>query len=179
MVQAAPDVLVSSRTNLFDAPEAVRSRISSYSHNIYAPQLVKGDVFLVRRIAHDVPAAEASAILRSQLAPLKASPRARAILTVPVLPLASEDVESHHEALLRMRDLTWMQVLQSKEREVQDVEDLLAQASDCEGRFMVQSRTKLPGSIISAFETVYQRTGMNGLENSLLPIARGQNGVPQ
>jgi hypothetical protein len=163
VVQAAPDVLAASSTTLFNAPEAVRVRISSHSHNVFTPQPIKGDVYLVRRIAHDTPAAEASAILRNQLAPLKANYRARIVLAVTVLPLPGS-VDAREEALLRMRDLAWMQVANGREREVQDVEELLAQASDCEGRFVVKGRTKPPRCIMSVFEIMYQPYAREGAQ---------------
>jgi hypothetical protein len=165
VVQAAPDVLVASRQSLFNIPESVRARISSYSHNVFAPQLIKGDVYIIRHIAHDTPAAEVSAILHSQLAPLKGSDRARVMLAVAVLsPSGSEG--AYDEALLRMRDLTWMHIMNGREREVHDVEELLLRAGDCDGRFVVKNRKRLSGSTISAFETVYQP---NGLEKA--PVA--------
>lgn len=170
VVQAAPDVLVTSRHSLFNCPESVRARISSYSHNVFAPQLIKGDVYLIRRLAHDTPPAEVSAILHNQLAPLKTCHRARVMLAVAVLPPSGSE-DAHDEALLRMRDLTWMHLANGRERDVQDVEELLAQASDCDGRFVVKSRTKLPRCTVSAFETMYQP---NGMEEAQILGVQGQ-----
>jgi hypothetical protein len=77
------------------------------------------------------------------------------MLAVTVLPPSGSE-ESYDEAVLRMRDLTWWHLANGKERDVHDVEELLARASDQDGRFVVKSRTKLPRCTISAFETVYQ-----------------------
>ena len=166
-MQAAPDVLVASRQSLFNIPESVRARISSYSHNVFAPQLIKGNVYIIRHIAHDTPAAEISAILHSQLAPLKVGDHARIMLAVAVLP-PSGSAGLYDEALLRMRDLTWMHLMNGREREVHDVEELLVRASDCDGRFVVKNQKKLFGCTVSAFETVYQPNGVEKAPVALL-----------
>lgn len=92
------------------------------------------------------------------------------MLAVAVLPPSGSE-DAHDEALLRMRDLTWMHLANGRERDVQDVEELLAQASDCDGRFVVKSRTKLPRCTVSAFETMYQP---NGMEEAQILGVQGQ-----
>ena len=60
------------------------------------------------------------------------------------------------EALLRVRDLTMMQALNSLERELADFERLFALACDDDGgRLMLKNVIKPPGSMMSIMEVVY------------------------
>ena len=78
-------------------------------------------------------------------------------MTVTVL-ASPGSVDAGDEALLRMRDLTWLQVANGRERELADFIDLLDLASDAEGWFMIKSDTinQSVRSPMMNLEIVYQ-----------------------
>ena len=162
---------MSSRVDLFSCHSSVRSRITSYSYNIYAQQVLQGDLYFVRLLAPDLSKSNASTILRNQLAPLKANHRSRAIIAIPALP-SPGTLEPWNEARLRMSDLTCMYLTDGEEREVKDVEELLTQVGDCDGIFMITSKKTLPLSVITTFEVIYQPNrgyvmhGINGVNGT-------------
>lgn len=61
------------------------------------------------------------------------------------------------EALLRVRDLITLQSFNAKERELGEFTALLTQTSDDEGRLVLKSVVKPPGSVLSVLEVAYER----------------------
>ena len=60
------------------------------------------------------------------------------------------------EALMGFRDLTMMQVLNGRERELGEFEELFAQAEDGEGRLVLKNLVTPPGSVLSVMEVAYE-----------------------
>ena len=146
-------------------PKAQSSRISTQIYDFFTPQPVQGaDVYLLRMILHDWPAADAVKILKNQLEALKASPRARLIIMDTVLPRPGS-ISTVEEGLLRVRDLTMIQTFNSKEREVGEFEKLFSQAHDEEGCLALKNMIKPPGSLMSVMEVIYRPYHQNGLPN--------------
>ena len=156
IVQDLPDTISNSAAILSAQPDTIRMRITAQSYDIFNPQPVKdADVYLLRMILHDWPAAEAQAILKNHLEPLKANSRTRLVIMDTVLPPPGSTgvVE---EALLRVRDLTMIQAFNSKERELQDFVDLFTRVEDGDGCLVLRKMVKPPGSVMSVLEVVYQ-----------------------
>ena len=65
-------------------------------------------------------------------------------------------ISSVEEALLRVRDLTMIQALNSKERELGEFTELFAQAADQHGGLELRQVGKPPGSVLSVMEVVYR-----------------------
>ena len=106
-------------------------------------------------ILHDWPSTDATTILKNHLEALKARPHARLLIMDTVLPLPGS-VSTVEEALLRVRDLTMIQVFNSKERELGEFKELFAQACDQDGCLVLRAMSKPPGSVMSVMEVVYQ-----------------------
>ena len=104
-------------------PPSIAARLTYQHHDFFTPQTLKDvDVFLLRMIIHDWPTAEAQDIIRNLVGSMK--PGGKLIIMDTVLPLPGS-VPSITEAALRVRDLSMMQVHNSKERELEEWAALL------------------------------------------------------
>ncbi|KFY76985.1 hypothetical protein V499_03505 [Pseudogymnoascus sp. VKM F-103] len=107
-------------------PADVASRLTFQAHDFMQPQPVRGaDVYLLRMILHDWPDNEAATIIRSIVAAMADRPNSRLLIMDTVLP-APGSVPVSVERIVRVRDLTMMQAFNSKERDLEDWENLLA-----------------------------------------------------
>lgn len=113
-------------------------------------------MYLLRMILHDWPSNTALTILRNQLEAIKANKNSRLIIMDTVLPTSGSSDSIVEEALLRVRDLTMMQVFNSKERDMVDFTDLFSRASDEYGNLSLVESIKPHGSVMSVMEVKYQ-----------------------
>lgn len=114
------------------------------------PQTFKDvDVFLLRMIIHDWPTAEATQIIRNLVDSMK--PGGKLIIMDTVLPRPGS-VPAVTEAALRVRDLSMMQVHNSKERELDEWVALLKEGGD--GRLRLQDVVQPFGNLMSVLEVV-------------------------
>lgn len=113
------------------------------------------DVYLLRMILHDWPSAAAIAILQNQLPALRADPNARLMIVDTVLPLPGS-ASPVDEALLRVHDLTMIQTVNSKERELGEFEELFSKANVSAGCLTLKNAVKPPGSAMSVMEVAYE-----------------------
>lgn len=119
-------VIETSKSQISDA---LQSRIKFQSHDFFNPQPVcDANVYLLRMILHDWPREDAQKIL-SHLA-MALMPGARILVMDTVLPNPGS-IPISEEALLRVRDITMMQMFNSHERGIDEWEDLV-HASDSE-----------------------------------------------
>ena len=109
-------------------------------------------------ILHDWPFTDALTILKNHLEALKANSHARLIIMDIVLPLPGS-ISTVEEALLRVRDLTMIQALNSKERELGEFERPFSHASDRDGCLKLMNIIKPPRSVMSVMEVLYQPYG--------------------
>ena len=122
-IQDLEKVVTNGAELLKTQPEAIASRVSFRSHSFFDPQPVQGaDVYFLRMIIHDWPDVEALKII-SQLAPAL-KPHSKIVLMDTVLPTPGQ-IPVTKERVLRVRDLTMRQVFNSKERSLDDFEELL------------------------------------------------------
>ena len=107
----------------------IANRISFLDHSFFEPQPIHGaDVYLLRMIIHDWSFEDALEILKNIVSVME--PGSRLVIMDTVLP-APGTVGLHEERLLRVRDLTMMQVFNSCERSLEDWQYLL-QRVGCE-----------------------------------------------
>ena len=100
-------------------------------------------------IIHDWPTAEATQIIRNLVDSMK--PGGKLIIMDTVLPRPGS-VPAATEAALRVRDLSMMQVHNSKERELDEWVALLKEGGD--GRLRLQDVVQPFGNLMSVLEVV-------------------------
>ncbi|KAI8631119.1 sterigmatocystin 8-O-methyltransferase [Xylariaceae sp. FL1651] len=106
-------------------PEHVLSRIIFQGHDFMQPQPVAdGAVYLLRMILHDWPDHVAVAILKNLVPVLANRPSARLLIMDTVMP-APGQVPCSVERVVRVRDMTMMQVFNSHERDLEQWKALL------------------------------------------------------
>ncbi|KAL2061151.1 hypothetical protein VTL71DRAFT_7424 [Oculimacula yallundae] len=178
VVEDLPETVENSNHILAPLPESIRARITTCGHNFFTPQPVTtAQVYLLRMILHDWPAAEAVTILSNHLEVLKANPSARLLIMDTVLPV-SGSVSKNEEALLRVRDLAMVQAFNSKERELEEFQDLFLKTRDAEGGLVLKNTFRPVESVMTIMEVAYERA----VESNHSPVltngglANGHNG---
>lgn len=105
----------------------VVSRLTFQGHDFTKAQPVQGAaVYLLRMILHDWPDKEAITILQQIIAAMDPA-SSRLLIMDTVLPMPGS-VPISTERIVRVRDLTMMQAFNSKERDLEGWEALLAAA---------------------------------------------------
>jgi 6-hydroxytryprostatin B O-methyltransferase len=131
-------------------PADITSRITFQGHDFTQPQPVQGaDVYLLRMILHDWPDDTATQILRNIVAAMEKS-KSRLLIMDTVLPKPGSEPVSV-ERIVRARDLTMMQAFNSKERDLDDWNSLIAAADP---RLRLVQVAQPFGSAMSVLEVV-------------------------
>ena len=134
-------------------PSSTASRLSYQHHDFFTPEPLKDvDVFLLRMVIHDWPAAEAQKIISNLVDSMK--PAGKLIIMDTVLPRPGS-VPVVTEAYLRARDLSMMQVHNSRERELDEWVALLKGGDE---RLRLQNVVQPFGSSMSILEVVRDDT---------------------
>lgn len=130
IVQDLPDNANAGRQSAeATLPDSILSRITFQAHDFTQPQPVtNGAVYLLRMILHDWPDHVAVTILKN-LVPVLAKGSAKLIIMDTVLPTPGQ-VPGVVERVVRVRDLTMMQVFNSHERDLDQWRALLAAADE-------------------------------------------------
>lgn len=106
-------------------PAEIVSRVTFQAHDFNQAQPVQGaDVYLLRMILHDWPDVVATKILQNIVAAMDEK-KSRLLIMDTVLPTPGS-VPVSVERIVRVRDLTMLQVFNSKERELDDWKHLLS-----------------------------------------------------
>lgn len=128
---------------------SVCSRLQYQAHDFFDPQPVSGaDVYLLRMILHNWGADDAARILSNIIPAMRE--QSRIIIMDTVLP-APASVPASRERILRLRDMTMMQVFNSHERALDDWQ-LLFEKTDKRLKLL---RVNQPvGSLMSLMELV-------------------------
>lgn len=109
-------------------PTDVVSRITFQGHDFTQPQPVQGaDVYLLRMILHDWPDDGAAEILKNIITAMDQT-KSKLLIMDTVLPKPGS-VPVSVERIVRVRDLTMLQAFNSKERDLDDWQSLLALVS--------------------------------------------------
>ncbi|KAA8644447.1 hypothetical protein EYZ11_003576 [Aspergillus tanneri] len=149
VVEDLPEVVAGGPEYLASLPDAddLECRIEYRAHSFFDPQPVTdGDVYLLRMILHDWPAEDSVRILSRLVQALK--PGARIIVMDTVLPSPGA-IPASKERLLRVRDLTMMQVFNSRERHMEDWIDIFRKV---DGRLTMKKVEQPFGSVMSLIE---------------------------
>ncbi len=131
MVEDLPEVIasVSEQQKQLESAKSSRAshgRVQYLAHSFFDAQPVVGaDVYLLRMILHDWAFNDAVKILQN-IVPAMKKPSSRIIIMDTVLPDPGS-VPAAKERLLRVRDLTMMQVFNSQERAIEDWKAIFAE----------------------------------------------------
>ena len=135
-------------------PSTLSSRITFMEHSFFSPQVIEhAKVYLLRMILHDWPDAEARMILQNHAGVLRGN--SRLIIMDTVLPTPGS-VPTNEESLALYRDLTMMQMFNSKERYLSDWKALCEGVEVEGGKLVLESVKKPYGSVMSIMEVVYK-----------------------
>ncbi|KAJ4422984.1 hypothetical protein N0V82_002378 [Gnomoniopsis sp. IMI 355080] len=159
VVQDAAETLRMSRGMMAGQPAQLRNRIQTKVHSRFETQpILDADVYILRMTLHNYSDDEAVRILNALLPALKGNPAARLLIIETVLSQSPGMAGNpRDEAMERYRDLVMLQVFSAKERNLQEFEKLLADASDSEGKIIIKSVRKSPGATISTMEVAYEK----------------------
>lgn len=129
IVQDLPANAESGRKSASESlPKDVMFRVTFQGHDFTQPQPVHGaNAYLLRMILHDWSDAEAITILRNIIASMDPA-TSRLLIMDTVLPKPGS-VPVTVERIARARDLTMLQAFNSKERHLEDWQELISTAS--------------------------------------------------
>ncbi|KAF4628136.1 hypothetical protein G7Y89_g10015 [Cudoniella acicularis] len=128
VVEDLPEPIQNARAQVTSLPAEIAGRIEFVEHDFFTPQPVKdADVYLLRMIIHDWPDADAVRILKQLVEVMKEG--SRIVIMDMVLPIPGTTSQTL-EAALRQKDLMMRQVLNAKEREVEDWHTLVRKVDE-------------------------------------------------
>ncbi|KAK4234079.1 6-hydroxytryprostatin B O-methyltransferase [Achaetomium macrosporum] len=137
-------------------PADISSRLTFQGHDFTRPQPVAGaDVYLLRMILHDWPDHLAIDIVRNLVPALAGKRGAKLLIMDTVLP-APGQVPASVERIVRVRDLTMLQVFNSHERDLGQWMELLAEA---DGRLRLRRVVEPFGSAMALLEVELELDG--------------------
>jgi hypothetical protein len=134
-------------------PQDLRERVSFKTHNLFDPQPVTADIYMLKWILHDWPDVESVAILRALVPALK--PGARVVFIDYVGKQEPSDVELPRsiQGFGTATDLRMMALFNAKERPVQAWKDIFKQADE---RYDVVRVDADPLSFMCVLEAVWR-----------------------
>lgn len=153
VVQDLPEVVANGPEALQSQglADSITNRIRFQEHSFFEAEPLHGaDVYLLRMILHDWPESEALSIVSNLIPALKAG--SRIIIMDTVLP-ASGQIPAVQERLLRVRDLTMLQVFNSLERATEDWTSLFKRADP---RLKLKSSVQPLGSTMNVLEVILE-----------------------
>ena len=128
IVQDLPEPIRNARAQAKSLPADVAARIEFSEHDFFTPQpVMDADVYLLRMIIHDWPDADAVRILKELTEAMKEG--SRIVVMDMVLPVPGTGSRTL-EAALRQKDLMMRQVLNAREREVEDWNKLMREVDE-------------------------------------------------
>ncbi|KAH7355756.1 O-methyltransferase-domain-containing protein [Pyrenochaeta sp. MPI-SDFR-AT-0127] len=150
VVQDLPEV-----APVFDKefPSDLRSRVSFRTHNLFDPQPVEADIYMLKWILHDWPDAESIAILRALVPALKPGARVVFIDYVGKQGPSEEELPRSIQGFGTATDLRMMALFNAKERPVEAWKNIFAQADE---RYDVVRVKADPLSFMCVLEAVWR-----------------------
>lgn len=161
IVQDLPEVVQESRAALTRlANDPVTSRIRFAGHDFFTPQQPQEggsapDVYFLRRIIHDWPDAQAREILQHLAVAIQdgGNPHAR-ILIMDIVMTPPGTLNRALESAVRVRDLTMAQFFNSRERGLDEWEQLVASTNP---RLRLKSWKQPAGSYLAVMEVILDK----------------------
>jgi len=153
VVQDLPDIVEQAQGTALQGREELQMRIAFEAHDFFTPQPegLEADVFLLRFILHDYPDKYARNIIENLLPALQHNAGSRLVVMDSILPQPGA-VPPSEERTLRTMDMLMMTLLNAKERELGEWEQLF-QAAD--PRLKVGRVQRPEGSAMSVMEVYY------------------------
>ncbi|KAK3902974.1 6-hydroxytryprostatin B O-methyltransferase [Staphylotrichum tortipilum] len=163
IVQDLPDNAAAGREAASASlPAPILSRLTFQPHDFTTPQPVtNADVYLLRMILHDWPDHVAAAILKNLVPALEAKKKQSKLLIMDTVLPAPGQVPRSVERIVRVRDLTMMQVFNSHERDLEQWKALLAAA---DGRLRLRRVVEPFGSTMALLEVELEGEGEGNKE---------------
>ncbi|RMJ28738.1 hypothetical protein PHISP_00383 [Aspergillus sp. HF37] len=143
-------------------PPAVENRISVQPRTAAVPQTVLGSAVYILRLASLSPQLPWATIrsqtmleLRAHLHALRAQPASRLLLTALVLPRPG-DVDHWTDAMVRLRDLSLLQLSNDRQPSKPEIVDLVTSVRDSAGSLVLSNETHAPRNAVLALEVRYE-----------------------
>ena len=147
VVQDLLGPISNARIQAESLPADILERVEFFEHDFFTPQPVKdADVYLLRMIIHDWADVDAVRILKELTEVMKEG--SRIVIMDMVLPIPGTSSQTL-EAALRQKDLMMRQVLNARER---DLEDLQANIRSVEESLQIVAIRRPEGSQHSIIE---------------------------
>ena len=134
-------------------PQDLRNRVSFRTHNLFDPQPVQADIYMLKWILHDWPDAESVAILRALVPALKPGARVVFIDYVGKQEPSEEELPRSIQGFGTATDLRMMALFNAKERPVEAWKKLFKQADE---RYDVTRVHADPLSFMCVLEAVWR-----------------------
>lgn len=175
-VEDLPIPISNARAQAETLPQNVSSRVEFLEHDFFTAQPIRGaDVYLLRMIMHDWADEDAARILNQLAVVMKEG--SRIVIMDMVLPTPGTTSQTL-EAALRQKDLMMRQVLNAKEREVEDWHALIHRVDE---RLEIVAIRRPEGSQHSIIEIMYKRNARGSAPRSArdpLELTFEGNGAP-
>ena len=152
-VQDLPDTVANGPAAISPLFHDITSRITFVAHDFLTPQPSSADVYFLRKILHDWSSEHATTILQHLVTAMKSRPGARLVVMETILPRPGE-MAPMQEAMLRVRDLTMAQSFNSKERSLEEWEELF---EGTEPKLRIKGWKQPFGSAMAVMEVVIAR----------------------
>lgn len=133
--------------------EDLRSRVSFKTHNLFDPQPVVADIYMLKWILHDWPDAESVAILRALVPALKPGARVVFIDYVGKQEPSEEELPRSITGFGTATDLRMMALFNAEERPVKAWEGIFREADE---RYEVRRVNTDPLSFMCVLEAVWR-----------------------
>ncbi|KAI8628536.1 S-adenosyl-L-methionine-dependent methyltransferase [Xylariaceae sp. FL1651] len=139
-----------------DVPANLRDRVSFVEHDIYQPQPIQADIYMVKIILHDYPDTEAAKILRALTPALRPGNRVIVIEYIGKVDEGDAKKEVLPRSIKQMgtaTDLRMMALFNTKERPANSYRDIFREADE---RFEVVGIKGDPLSFFAVIEAVWR-----------------------
>ena len=134
-------------------PAALKSRVSFRTHNLFDPQPVEADIYILKWILHDWPDAESVKILQSLRSALRPGARVLFIDYVGKQEPIEEELPRSTQGVGTATNLRMMARLNAKERPVEAWKEIFRQADE---RYDVVRVEADPLSFMCVLEAVWR-----------------------
>ncbi|KIA75629.1 hypothetical protein HK57_00561 [Aspergillus ustus] len=152
----------------YHLPSSVSSRVTVQSRTAAAAQTVLSAAVYILRLPSPSPLlpwtsirSQASLELQAHIQVLRNQPTSRLILTALVLPLPGT-VDRGAEAMVRLRDMSLLQLSSERQPERLEIVELLTGVRDSAGGLVLNREVQGPSSAVVAFEVRYQASNGRG-----------------
>ena len=136
-------------------PSDLQSRVTFSEHDLFKPQPIEADIYILKLILHDWPEEECIKILRALIPSLKPGARVLFIDYVgkPSNTEGSEQLPRSFKQMGTATDLRMMALFNAKERPIEDWKGIFGKADE---RYEIVNVNSSPEIFISVMEVVWK-----------------------